>query len=154
MFLQVLYQETEERQRARVIKDPPLKRVMKSLIRGSHSSAVAKTIMMVPSLQTELVQCLVKILDKECNALCSQKRQTSFRSGELENLNLREIIQDLELRAPTLLSVLKGTTKTDQAAPVAVCSALLLKNRNKQIARIPHVIAQILDHGGATDEVY
>lgn len=36
---------------------------------------------------------------------------------------------------------------------LAVAVALLLRNRNTHMSAVHHVIGQILDHGGATDEV-
>ena len=36
---------------------------------------------------------------------------------------------------------------------LAIAASVLLKNRNSQMSAIHHVIGQMLDHGGATDEV-
>jgi hypothetical protein len=127
--------------------------MMKSLVRGATSSAIAKNIFSIPKFRNELLRCFLTHIEKECTALCSTNKPSPFRAGELQEINFTEMEMYMENTSPTILSIIKTIISKPASVSAPVCAAILLKNRNKHMSRVPHVIAQVLDHAGATDEV-
>lgn len=58
---------------------------------------------------------------------------------------------EIQKRAPLLHGILQHVVKGSDLGTV-VTGAIALKFRNKHLSAFHHVVAQILDHGGATDE--
>lgn len=89
--------------------------------------------------------------------MCKAKDPSIFRNTEVDHLtslNFPKIAFELQLKAPTLTNILKSCIKrTDNEVALCVLSSLTLRYRNNKISRLHHVVGQILDRGGATDEV-
>lgn len=88
--------------------------------------------------------------------MCKVKDPSVLRNTEvnhLTSLNFQKIAFELQLKAPTLTHILKSCVKrTDNEVALCVLSSLILRYRNDKISRLHHVVGQILDRGGATDE--
>lgn len=93
--------------------------------------------------------------------LCSTKNPSILRRIEVDqiaNINFQEIRNEAKERAPILYGLLnhainkKSTSEVDKG--VAIAYSVILRLRCKDMSRIQHAIGQILDLGGATDEVY
>lgn len=91
------------------------------------------------------------------NSLSNKKNYSVLRNispKNLESLSFKSIINDCQLYAPLLLETLACVMNRPTENKLAVAVALLLRIRNTHMSAIHHVIGQILDHGGATDEVW
>lgn len=66
----------------------------------------------------------------------------------MENLN-----SEIQKKAPLLHGILQNAVKGSMLGTV-ITAAVVLKFRNPQMSAIHHILAQILDRGGTTDEVY
>lgn len=99
---------------------------------------------------------LEKVLKDQCKTLCQVKNKSVLRNispKNLESLSFKSIMNDCQLYAPLLLETLACVMNQPTENKLAVAVALLLRNRNTHMSAVHHVIGQILDHGGATDEV-
>lgn len=101
--------------------------------------------------------CVLKELEDQYKTLCQVKKNNSVLRNispkNLESLSFKSIINDCQLYAPLLLETLACVMNRPTENKLAVAVALLLRIRNTHMSAIHHVIGQILDHGGATDEV-
>lgn len=79
--------------------------------------------------------------------------KVSEESSDSKAFQLDSLIAELHEKAPLFLSLLNTVTKNDPSR-TAVAAAILLKARNAHLSEFHHTVGQILDLGGATDEVY
>lgn len=142
--------------RTRVIKDGVCQSVVKSIVRGDKGPSISRKLYSIESLRLGLQRCVLKELEDQCKTLCQVKNKSVLRNispKNLESLSFKSIIDDCQLYAPLLLETLACVMNRPNENKLAVAVALLLRNRNTHMSAIHHVIGQILDHGGATDEV-
>lgn len=95
-------------------------------------------------------------LEDQFKTLCQVKNKSVLRNisqKNMESLSFKGIINDCQLYAPLLLETLACVMNRPTENKLAVAVELLLRNRNTHMSAIHHVIGQILEHGGATDEV-
>lgn len=118
---------------------------------------IAKKLFDVPQMQKYIVKHILKLINTVCMNMCKAKDPPIFRNTEVDHLtslNFPKIAFELQLKAPTLTNILKSCIKwTDNEVALCVLSSLILRYRNNKISRLHHVVGQILDRGGATDEV-
>lgn len=129
---------------------------MKSIVRGDKGPSVSRKLYSIDSLKPGLQSCVLKELEDQCKSLCQVKNNSVLRNispKNLESFSFSSIINDCQLYAPLLLKILTCVMNQPNENKLAVIVALLLRNRNIHMSAIHHVISQILDHGGATDEV-
>lgn len=60
--------------------------------------------------------------------------------------------QELQVQAPLTYKIISTLVK-DSEVGTSVGSAVSLNFRNKHMSSLHHIIAQVLDRGGATNEV-
>lgn len=143
--------------RARIIKDGVWQSVVKSIVRGDKGPSISRKLYSIESLKPGLQRCVLKELEDQCKTLCQVKNKSVLRNispKNLESLSFKSIINDCQLYAPLLLETLACVMNRPTENKLAVAVALLLRNRNTHMSAVHHVIGQILDHGGATDEVF
>lgn len=63
------------------------------------------------------------------------------------------MISEIRLNSPLMYSIFNKIVKGSTIG-TAVTAAVALRFRNKHMSLIHHVVSQIVDHGGATDEVH
>lgn len=145
-----------EKIRTRIVKEKGLHAVLVGIVRGQQPSVIAKKLFDVPQMQEYIVKHILKLLNTECLNMCKVKDPSILRNTEVDyltSLNFQKIAFELQLKAPTLTHILKSCVKrTDNEVALCVLSSLILRYRNDKISRLHHVIGQILDRGGATDE--
>ena len=99
---------------------------------------------------------MFKEIQKECNSLCSKKYPSVLRDTSNENMStfsIEKMNSEIQQKAPLLHSVLQHSVKNSKLGTVMTAS-VALKFRNNQLSALHHIVAQILDKGGATDEVW
>lgn len=87
--------------------------------------------------------------------MCSKKLHSVLRDFSSENVStfsLDKLNIEIQKKAPLLHGVLQHYVKGSILGTV-VTAAVALKFRNNQLSALHHIVAQILDKGGATDEV-
>lgn len=72
-------------------------------------------------------------------------------SHHLQNFKFQSLNVQVQTCAPFLYKIIDCLTKHNEILNVVIIS-LLLRAKNIQISRLHHIITQVLDHGGATDE--
>ena len=129
-----------------------MKSMLKSVIRGAKAAVIAKKMFNIPSLKKEITKNFISELSKEVFILSKRKPASLFREGSLK-IKSEKLYKDLQEKAPVLLEVLDSAGGKKSKMSTVLVAAMLLKNRNRQMARIPHLMAQVLDNAGTSDEV-
>lgn len=98
----------------------------------------------------------------ECKQICGSSTPSSFRVSDPQSLlshGTSAVLANLKLRAPVLHSLLAmaagvvhGDETGKEAASVVTAASVLLHQRNKQTAALPHAVGLMLDFRGATDK--
>lgn len=60
---------------------------------------------------------------------------------------------EFQLLSPVLFKIISGVFDQKSVA-VAVISAIIQKQKNMQMSAFHYAVSQVLDNGGATDEVF
>ena len=77
----------------------------------------------------------------------------NIQSEHLAKFKLESLHLELQNYAPLIHDILNAIVKGSLKG-TTITAAIALKFRNLHISSFHHVVAQILDHGGATDEVH
>ena len=77
----------------------------------------------------------------------------TYSSENLAAFSASTLNVEIQKRAPLLHGILQHVVKGSDLETV-VTGAIALKFHSKHLSAFNHVVAQILDHGGATDEVF
>lgn len=75
-----------------------------------------------------------------------------IKCDSLANFSMDLFNQELQVQAPLTYKIISTLVK-DSEVGTSVGSAVLLNFRNKHMSSLHHIIAQVLDRGGATNEV-
>lgn len=98
--------------------------------------------------------CVIHDLKKDIMNLVSKKSNCCLRSAKCENLSnfkFDQLLFEVQLYAPVFYKTLSNTVKGSHE--VAVIAAIITRNNNMHMSALHHIIAHVLDHSGATDEV-
>lgn len=98
--------------------------------------------------------CVIHDIKKDIMNLVSKKSNCCLRSAKSENLSnfkFDQLLFEVQLYAPVFYKTLSNTVKGSHE--VAVIAAIITRNNNMHMSALHHIIAQVLDHSGATDEV-
>ena len=93
---------------------------------------------------------------KESNALFAKHNNSVLRNIKSEYLakfKLENLHLELPNYAPLIHDILNAIVKGSLKG-TTITEAIALKFRNLHMSSFHHVVAQILDHGGATDGVH
>jgi len=130
-------------------------RIVKNVSKKSSPDRISNIIYR-SSLKQSVNKCILTELKKETAAMCSTKNVSTLRKIDSENLatfKFETLISEIRLNAPLMYSIFNQIVK-GSAIGTAVTAAVALRFRNKHMSSFHHVVSQILDHGGATDEVH
>ena len=90
--------------------------------------------------------------------LCALRKYPSvLRDTSNENMStfsIEKMNSEIQQKDPFLHSVLQHSVKNSTLGIVMTPSVAALKFRNNQLSALNHIVAQILDKGGATNEVW
>lgn len=133
--------------------------------------AIAEECMKHKDLKACVVARVGKMINEEIRALCSDKQSSILRSTDpksLCNFKCETVIGEMKEYAPTLLSILREctklptksrvvskrrTTRLDQNAIIAVCTAILCKNRRHTMSLLQKIVSLILQAGRSSKQV-
>lgn len=69
----------------------------------------------------------------------------------LSNFKFDQLLFEVHLYAPVLYKTLSNTVKGSHK--IAVTTIIITRNNSMHMSALHHIIAQVLNHSGATDEV-
>lgn len=140
--------------RSRFVKDNELKKVVKVISSGQPKRKIAR-IAYDSSLKEEFISCVIHDIKKDITKLVSKNANCCLRSTKCDNLanfKFDKLLFEIQLHAPILYKTLSHALK-DSHVGIAVTTAIMAKNKNMHMSALHHIVAQILDHSGTTDEV-
>lgn len=140
--------------KSRTIPAGHYQKIIKTLTNKSSSDSIGRMIYKSP-LKDAVNQAVFSEVKKDCAAMSSRKTPSVLRDCDSEHLatfSLEKLNGELQEKAPVLHGVIQHAVKGSIVGTV-VTAAVALKFHNSQLSALHHVVAQILDKGGATDEV-
>lgn len=132
------------------MKDAELKRVIKAISSGQPKRSIAKFVYN-SLLKDELIMCVIHDIKKDIMNLVSKKSNCCLRSAKCENLSnfkFDQLLFEVQLYAPVFYKTLSNTVKGSHEV-----AAIITRNNNMHMSALHHIIAHVLDHSGAPDEV-
>lgn len=132
----------------------------KMLVRGTYKQ-IANTAWKVPKLKSELVNIILKEIEKETTSLCSRKDPSCLRNTDknsMKDLTMEKVSKEIKTRAPIFHAVLttsctnsrtvertEASTK-DSFPAVAMAAAICLKSRCRNMIAVQLLITTFLYH--------
>lgn len=131
-------------------------------------SAIVKAIFNNKELRDLVLKTVADIIDSECSVLTQRSARSPFRSisvNEMKNFKWNNFIDILTVKAPTLYCVIskvvshsdfRNRTKLDRAHYPGICmiSAVLLKERNREMCGIQSIISLLLYYSRTEKQVF
>ena len=137
--------------------------ILKCIINTNNKKQLAKRCYSSQSLKNHFAEQFLAELQKQVRKLCSKKFNSilfSPRSQDLLNFQFKTLLNEWETNAPLFMKILsalsisqqtKSGKKHDAALGFLGASALFL--RNNKLSLLHHIVGQLLDSGGTTDQV-
>lgn len=72
--------------RTRIVKEKGLHAVLVGIVRGQHSSVIAKKLFDVPQMQECIAKHILKLINTECMNMCKVKDPSILRNTEVDHL--------------------------------------------------------------------
>lgn len=155
MLFQVLYiVKSDHKLRSRIVSDDTSKQVIKNIALHNSKKRTAN-LLLTSSLKESIIEGITKELKKEIKIMNSTINNSLLRkidSNSLTCFNVHKINLELQTWAPLLHQVLSTLSKSSKIGST-ILAAISLKFTNTHMSAFQHIVGQILDHGGATDEV-
>lgn len=132
------------------------KSVVKSILRGEKSRTLAKKIFALDSIKKDMCLLVNELAAKESKNICKPNSKSVLRqvSGEdLCKVDVEKFTQELKTKCSVLHGLLDSIMGNSTVLRQGVAAAVVLFARNNHLSGIHHAVGQILDQGGATDEV-
>ena len=140
----------------------PYKPIVKTT-RFKQPSYTAWTLLITPALRGATLKEVIKSTVKhECEIMCKVVPSSSvLRSSSvcgLKELQWKSVLDELNARAPVLLSILtaaatSGSTRIPPPTVIGMATAVLLKARSKNMCKIQAMIGALLYTGHASKQV-
>ncbi|XP_033745060.1 uncharacterized protein LOC117337649 [Pecten maximus] len=147
--IKVLYR-IKDKVRSKVLREKGSIAMVKSIMYGKPGAAKC----VYSALQQPIRKCVLRDIQKEISKLTSTLNLSLFRRIDHKNLtsfSFENIITEVKIWAPFFHNLISTLVKNSSIGE-AVVSALILKFHNTHMTAFHHVIGQVLDHCGATDE--
>ncbi len=147
-----------------------LKKIGKGLGRRSASS-VGYQVMKHNNIRSHVLKVLGRDIRKEMKTMCSVMSPSILRETEpevLQSFTWESLIEELNVKAPTLLNVLRSCVakkpvkpgrrsyRVKEEAVIGICAAILLRNRNQSLNLVQRIVSMILysNHAGKRVSAY
>lgn len=140
--------------KSRIVKGQ-WKSVLKSILRGDKSKTLAKKIVGIEALRKDIHLLINAEAVKESKTICKLSDASILRNStgkDLCEMDMLPFIHEFKTKCPVLHGLLESVMGKSTSLRLSVAAAVVLFNRNNHLSAIHHVIGQILDQGGATDE--
>ena len=142
------------------ILTPSRRRICKPLARGSRV-ALARHCLKDLRIRKHITKGVGLQLQREVASMCSDITDSILRNKTkqaMEGFNWENVLGEMKLRAPTLLSLLQSCTKTRKARRYTKCvigliTAILCKHRRPSACLVQRLISVILYSGHASKRV-
>lgn len=156
LVLQVSYKGSKDDSDVvtRAVRDSDLARIIKSISRGDNVARISKKIYQVSSLREGVQKLVLNDISSECCKLSSDKGSCILRdskSQQLASFSLEKWNLQLQTETPLLYKTILSLCKKEIGT--AITAAIALRFRNKKMTALHHIVSQVLDNGGATEEV-
>lgn len=153
-----------------VVLTPTRKKFGKLIARGSKV-AIAEECLNHKDVKAAIIAKVGKLVREEIRVMCSDSHDSVLKSSNVQNLRTFKcemIINEMEECSPTL-SILRECTRplkakdregrrhvatpSDHNAVIAMCTAILCKNRRNNMCLLQKLIALILQAGRSSKQV-
>lgn len=148
--------QNDQKVRSRIIKEKGLYGVVVGLVRGNKPEVILNKLLKLKDFKEKAVKSVTKYVKEECKLLCGKKDASVLRGNSpdcLASVDFQRINAELRQRAPVFSKLLADIMNTTEPVALVSSAAILLHHRNQNMSLIHHVVGQLLEHGGATDEV-
>ena len=157
-----------------IVLTPTRKKFGKLVARGSKV-AIAEECLNHKDVKAAVIAKVGKLVREEVRVMCSNRHDSVLKNTNpqtLHNFKCETIINEMEECAPTLLSILRECTRplkvrkqreskkrrrvatpSDHNAVIAMCTAILCKNRRRSMCLLQKLIALILQAGRSSKQV-
>ena len=139
----------------------PYKRIVNTM-RYKRESYTARKILKSPTFCDATIQELMRTIRNECATLCKKTPSPSYlRVGTINDLfqfDWEPLLQELQEKAPLLMSVLKAASERSNRKPadvavVGMAAAILLKSRCMHMCKMQMMTSSLLYSGHASKRV-
>ncbi|XP_062572276.1 uncharacterized protein LOC134234243 [Saccostrea cucullata] len=147
--------QNDQKVRSRIIKEKGLYGVVVGLVRGNKPEVILNKLLKSKGFKEKAFKTITKYVKEECRLLCGKKDASVLRGNSpdcLASVDFQEIATELRKRAPGFSQLLSDIMNTTEPVALVSSAAILLHHRNRNMSLIHHVVGQLLEHGGATDE--
>lgn len=141
--------------RSKLVPQGHFQGIVNNISNSSSNDKISRKIYK-SSLKKSINKCILKEIKKESKTLCAKNTISSLRqisSQHLATFRFDTLASELQQKSPLLYSILHEVMN-GSIRGIAVTAAVALKFRNIHMTSFHHIVGQILDHGGATDEVH
>ena len=124
---------------------------------------MARTLLKSPTLRQATLNEVVNAVKCECNSMCQLLPKPSIlctgSTSSYRDFNWPLLLNELNSKAPTLLTILKAASGCDCACqksliPPEVAASILLYSRSKHLCRVQTFVGGILYTGHAAKKVH
>lgn len=152
---QVVYKTKKTKKiRTKLVKDCQLGELVRSIAIHNAPKRTIRAMYNTPlkdvinnHIMTELKQEIGKLTSSVNRSLLRQIDSKSLATFSIDRVN-----EEIQIWAPLFHQCMLTLSNNNlMGATVAAC--VMLKYNNKHMSALQHIIGQILDHGGATDDV-
>ncbi|XP_062577634.1 uncharacterized protein LOC134239465 [Saccostrea cucullata] len=147
--------QNDQKVRSRIIKEKGLYGVVVGLVRGNKPEVILNKLLKSKGFKEKAFKTIKKYVKEECRLLCGKKDASVLRGNSpdcLASVDFQKIATELRKRAPGFSQLLSDIMNTTEPVALVSSAAILLHHRNQNMSLIHHVVGQLLEHGGATDE--
>lgn len=153
---QVVFRGKKESVKSKVIPAGVYQDIIRGMSRGEYHQRISQHLYNY-SLKENILNSVLKDLKKELSKLSSTKTGSCLRrtsSDDLATVNFETWNLEFQLFSPVLFKIISGVFDDQKSVAVAMISAIIQKQKNMHMSAFHHAVSQVLDNGGATDEVF
>lgn len=135
---------------------------------GGHIPSVAKAVIQHSALRDEVFLQFCNLVNNECSKLCQRRNQSTFRKLPVSDyvaFQWEQFIDELRSKAPTLLQLFRTISSPNDHRnkhksgsahypSIVMATAILLKERNKEMCGVQSLISLLLFASHADKQVY
>lgn len=129
--------------------------VIVSIVRGDCYRTIANKLSKIPDLNSELVQYVANSVRNECKSMTKRDQSILQKTtpAEMVTLSFKKNAAEIKEQMQTLYTLLDKALKKGRDVALKMPCSLIIWYTCMTMSRIQHIIGQILDTSGATDEV-
>ena len=135
---------------------------------GGHSVSIAKAVLSENDLKEAIIKQVLRELNDECTNLCKKTITSPFctiPTDELANFKWKDMVTDIQLKAPLLFTILHGiaarndhrnVVKVGAAHYPGICTAaaILLKERSRHMCGLQSLVSIMMYSCHAEKQVH